>query len=260
MLRSMGAVLIVVGAIFPASGQANSSSSAHHVNPVQGYTAEFKTTVTRILSDGTIITRETTRVDAIDSQHRSLISETEAPFFDAHDTSTRAHVADVPNDTYIDWDSRSRKATVTQYPPVGERRGCWDDDAGNHRNLGGERPRVHSDPTTKKPVHTDQDWKSEDLGTKTIAGVEVQGHRRTTTIPIGKIGNDRPIIQVSESWAAPALFGLELSRIDDDPLNGTTRTELIKLDLSEPPQSAFLPPDGYEVVHIELHKVLCPDR
>lgn len=257
MLRSMSAALIIVGAVCPASGQATSSASAHPVNLVQAYTAEFKTTVTRTLSNGTIITRESTRVDAIDSQGRYLVSETEAPNFDSH-TYTRVHVADL-NFTYIDWDSGSRKARVTQYPPIAEQHGCWDDDAGIHRNFGGEQPRVHPNPTAKGLPHTDQEWTSEDLGTMKIMGMEVHGQRRSHTIPIGKIGNDRPIIQMSESWVAPALRGLELRRIDDDPLNGTTAKELIKLDLSEPPLSAFQPPDGYEVVHIEFHKVPCPN-
>jgi hypothetical protein len=254
------AALMVAGAICPARVQANSSASHRDVNRIQAYTVEFKSTLTRTLSNGTIITRESTRVDAVDSQSRSLISETEAAAFNAHDTWTRGHVSDPTNDTLIDWNSREHKATVTHLPGIPERHGCWDDDTGNHQNFGGEGPRTESKPSIQRPAHDDQELTSEDLGTMTIAGMEVQGHRRTQTIPAGKWGNDRPIVISSESWVAPSLGGLELRRVVDDPMNGTTRTELTRLDLSEPPLATFQPPDGYEVVHIELHKVACPNR
>ena len=47
-------------------------------------------------------------------------------------------------------------------------------------------------------VHT------EDLGHTSIEGVLVTGKRTTTTIPLGQIGNDRPIV-VHEEWRSPKL-------------------------------------------------------
>ncbi|MGH7970771.1 MAG: hypothetical protein ACREIC_18785, partial [Limisphaerales bacterium] len=45
-----------------------------------------------------------------------------------------------------------------------------------------------------------QDTKTEDLGQQTIEGVIAQGHRTTTTIPAGQMGNERPIEIVNETW------------------------------------------------------------
>ena len=45
---------------------------------------------------------------------------------------------------------------------------------------------------------------TEQLGTKMIEGVSAEGTRTTTTIPAGKIGNERDINIVSERWFSPA--------------------------------------------------------
>src|SRR6267378_3505233 len=43
-------------------------------------------------------------------------------------------------------------------------------------------------------------FKKEDLGTQTIAGVSAQGTRYTRIIPAGQIGNEKPVTIVSEHW------------------------------------------------------------
>lgn len=98
--------------------------------------------------------------------------------------------------------------------------------------------------------------KDEDLGTTTIEGVEAQGRRFTSVIPVGQIGNDRELVQTIENWFAPSL-GIEVRRVEDSPQNGRTTTELTHLDLSEPPLATFQPPEGYEVTTEELHQVPC---
>jgi len=40
----------------------------------------------------------------------------------------------------------------------------------------------------------------EDLGTQVVEGVVATGTRNTTTIPAGTIGNEQPILIVSEQW------------------------------------------------------------
>ena len=107
-------------------------------------------------------------------------------------------------------------------------------------------PAAHEPPT------------KEDLGTTTIQGIEVRGTRYTAVTPIGRIGNDRPLVQVNESWTAPG-FGFSLRSMNDDLQSCKTTTEVENLDLSEPPQSAFQPPDGYKIVQDELHQVACPE-
>ena len=45
----------------------------------------------------------------------------------------------------------------------------------------------------------------ETLAPKQIEGVSADGHRNTTTIPAGAIGNEQPIKIVSEEWTSPDL-------------------------------------------------------
>src|SRR5215469_475876 len=45
----------------------------------------------------------------------------------------------------------------------------------------------------------------EQLGTKTVNGVQAEGVRVTRTIPAGAIGNDKPIEVVTERWYSPDL-------------------------------------------------------
>jgi hypothetical protein len=97
---------------------------------------------------------------------------------------------------------------------------------------------------------------AEDLGTAIIEGVEVRGRRFTQTIPAGQIGNDQPLVSTTESWTAPNL-GIALRSVRDDPQSGKSTTEVVRVDLSDPPLSTFQPPEGYRVIVQELHQVAC---
>src|SRR5262245_16828018 len=52
----------------------------------------------------------------------------------------------------------------------------------------------------------------EPLGTKQIDGLAVVGTKRTEVIPVGRIGNDRPIEITDERWESVDLKALVLSR------------------------------------------------
>jgi hypothetical protein len=89
-------------------------------------------------------------------------------------------------------------------------------------------------------VHT------EDLGHTSIEGVLVTGKRTTTTIPLGKIGNDRPIVVVHEEWRSPELKIL-VKTIDTDPRTGEQTMELEGLTRTDPDATLFQAPSGYKV-------------
>jgi uncharacterized protein YecT (DUF1311 family) len=110
------------------------------------------------------------------------------------------------------------------------------------------------DPTSHpvdEPVGPSPDGKSvltrEDLGKKTMQGVEVVGTRETRTFAPGAFGNDKPVIVTKEYWYSPLLqFDLSLTRID--PRNGTQKLEVTDLKLGEPGPEWFALPDGYRMV------------
>jgi hypothetical protein len=87
-------------------------------------------------------------------------------------------------------------------------------------------------------------------------GVEVRGRRVTLTTPVGRVGNDVPLVRTVETWRAPSL-GAVLRRIVDDPRTGKSDFEVVSLDLNEPDPSVFAPPEGYQVIDEEMHQIPC---
>jgi hypothetical protein len=88
--------------------------------------------------------------------------------------------------------------------------------------------------------------KVEQLGVQTIEGVPAEGTRTTTTIPAGKIGNERDINIVSERWVSQELGVLVMSK-RSDPRTGDTVYKLSNVNRSEPPRTLFEVPADYTV-------------
>lgn len=90
------------------------------------------------------------------------------------------------------------------------------------------------------------DAKVESLGTKIIEGVSVEGTRISFDIPIGQIGNDKPISVVSERWFSPELQLLVMSK-HLDPIAGEHVFKLVNIKRSEPSAELFAVPSGFKV-------------
>jgi hypothetical protein len=90
------------------------------------------------------------------------------------------------------------------------------------------------------------DVRTEELGKQSIEGLLVTGKRVTTTIPTGKVGNDRPIEVVHEEWRSPELK-IVVKTIDTDPRTGVQTMELQGLLRTDPDAALFQAPAGYKV-------------
>lgn len=90
----------------------------------------------------------------------------------------------------------------------------------------------------------------ENLGDQTIDGVHVTGVRVTTTIPAGKMGNEKPIIVTSERWYSPDLKATILTK-HNDPWAGELTTEFKNVNASEPDSSLFTVPADYKVIDVK---------
>lgn len=99
-------------------------------------------------------------------------------------------------------------------------------------------------------VFDPQNVVTEQLGERVIQGIKTTGTRRTTTIPTGAIGNDRPIVSVLEQWTSPEL-GVVVLRTLRDPQIGETVYRLENIDRSEPLKSLFEVPADYEVKEMQ---------
>lgn len=88
--------------------------------------------------------------------------------------------------------------------------------------------------------------KVEHLGMQTIEGVSAEGTRTTITIPAGQIGNELPIVTVSERWYSPELQVTVMST-RSDPRTGTTTYKLTNINRAEPSPALFQVPADYTV-------------
>ena len=88
--------------------------------------------------------------------------------------------------------------------------------------------------------------KKESLGTQTINGVVAEGTRTTRTIPVGQIGNEKPLQIVSERWYSPDLQ-IVLKSTRSDPRFGTTTYTVSSIQRTEPAASLFTVPSDYTV-------------
>jgi hypothetical protein len=88
--------------------------------------------------------------------------------------------------------------------------------------------------------------KKEDLGTQTIGGVAAQGTRYTRTIPVGQIGNSKPITVVNERWYSADLQ-VVVKSTRTDPRFGSTTYTLTNIQRQEPAATLFAVPSDYTV-------------
>jgi hypothetical protein len=90
------------------------------------------------------------------------------------------------------------------------------------------------------------DVKKESLGTQAINGIKAEGVRITRTIPVGQIGNDKPIQIVFERWYSPDLQ-VVVKSTRSDPRFGTTTYALNNVQRAEPAATLFTVPADYTV-------------
>ena len=91
----------------------------------------------------------------------------------------------------------------------------------------------------------------EQLGKQMIEGVEAEGTRTTVTIPVGEIGNERPIEIVSERWYSPELQLVVMTR-HSDPRSGETTYKLTNINRAEPAKTLFEVPAGFTVKEMKF--------
>jgi hypothetical protein len=270
--------LAAIAAAVPASAQLVSAN--HAPEPAAPYTVEFRITRVQTLANGATITHESKQIMARDSQGRTLNANTPLSAADNQPENTITVVHDPADNTQTTWDSRSKRVRLLKMAPQGSGPGCWSTASGNSTQeiggpvapassgsigsgggVGSSALAVHlPDNPAGAPASTTRLARArpvrEDLGTDTMLGVEVRGTRITQTTPAGQIGNDVPLVTVSEMWSAPSL-GITLRQITDSAQSGKSTREAVSLDLGEPDPSLFQPPEGYEVTTEEMQQVPC---
>ena len=119
-----------------------------------------------------------------------------------------------------------------------------------HVGTGGPNMVMNSDVFFKKGGQPSDEPApaTEKLGDETIDGIHATGTRITTTIPVGKMGNEQPILVTSERWYSPELKVTVMTK-HNDPWAGELKTQLTNVNTSEPDLALFLVPNDYKVVN-----------
>jgi hypothetical protein len=237
------------------------------------FSAEGITTVTQVLGDGTRIERTVTTSVARDGMGRVRREQTilglasVSPSIDAQPVVTI--VDPVANATYVlNPTNRTARRTPMRIEPVRAAAGRGDAPSppappgappappplppppppgGDSRPLPGTfTPRTL--PFGGAPL---VGGRQESLGTRQIEGVSATGWRSRMTIPVGQVGNDRPLEITEERWESAELQMLIRSH-RSDPRTGEVDYRLANIVRAEPPASLFEVPSDYTVTSATL--------
>jgi hypothetical protein len=84
------------------------------------------------------------------------------------------------------------------------------------------------------------------LGSQVITGFTADGTRTTLAIPAGQVGNQNPLVIVSERWYSQDLEAIVLAK-HSDPRVGASSYQLISVQQIEPSATLFQIPSGYTI-------------
>jgi hypothetical protein len=230
------------------------------------YSAQFTVINVATRPDGNLESYHYTEFQAFDSRGRRLEMTISPDPNHKGPPQTIAFECDPTTNTEYRWDSLRRRLVVLKMPSPEESTGCWESEDGDYfinfdvarrlRAEAGARTRrldeYVREPNNASPL-------IEDLGTRILQGVQVQGTR--TTYPPAKSSTDpEPPYVMEEHWKSP-LLGMWLEQEVDYP---TSRAHNVKwsrkvanLNLNEPEPSTFDRPRGYTELTETMHRVEC---
>ena len=197
------------------------------------YAAESETTTTQTLADGNRIQHRTVSKFFRDSEGRTRREQT----FGNVDPSNSG-----PHEVKVFVDDPVSNAAYVLDPGEKSARRLMRSVKFLHERDAESNPKAIILPD----LNEGRDIVKKDLGKKTIEGLECVGTQTTTTIPAGKIGNERPIVIVSESWYSPAIDATVQSSTTD-PRFGQTSYQLQNVQVGEQQRDLFEAPADYKV-------------
>ena len=106
--------------------------------------------------------------------------------------------------------------------------------------------RINENHSPPPEIESPPGAKTESDGTMIIEGVSCVGTRTEFEIPVGQIGNEKPIKVVSEKWFSPELQIVVMS-LHTDPISGIHVFKLVNIKRTEPSADLFTVPSGYRI-------------
>ena len=241
------------------------------------YSAEAVTEMTQRLADGNRIVNKSTANMYRDSEGRTRREEklgTLGPWSSNAEPMQTVFINDPVANTHMVLDARNKVARKMPSPQirmmgeagshggitvaggmVGATAGMAADEMKAHierrvavTRSAGEPGVVYEGTTMQLPMvkKLGQDSQTESLGSQMIEGVRADGTRTTITIPAGAMGNEQPILIVSERWYSPELQTVVMTK-RNDPRMGETVYRLSNISRTEPSRAMFEAPSDYTV-------------
>jgi hypothetical protein len=103
--------------------------------------------------------------------------------------------------------------------------------------------------------YTEASTSTTSLGQKVVNGFNATGCRIVRTIPVGVLGNEKPITSTTDQWVSSEL-GMTVQLFETSSLGGSVTMNLEQAVLAEPNASLFAVPANYKTVEIPLAGVI----
>jgi hypothetical protein len=84
------------------------------------------------------------------------------------------------------------------------------------------------------------------LGEKSIEGVHVLGMQQAYSVPVGKVGNQKPVTITVQQWSSPEL-GIIVDKMTTASTGGQSHYHLTQLIQAEPDPALFSVPASYKI-------------
>ena len=255
ILALVAAASLALPAVSQDSTARSEATASSKASPVAWlpYMAEYKIVRVEVRAGVTSLPHESRIVTTRDAQGRQKTATTDLPTSADEKPLTHFQVFDPMAHVTFTWSFPGKKAIVMAIP-------FYDVSQSGCGAVGGG---VASMGCETKPTKENV----EELGTKTIQGVEVRGRRTTWTTPSEYIGKDKrhkaqvcpTKVSTTELWKAiaPSLNGLVARQVSEDAQSGKFSKELVKFTQSEPDAAIFRPPTSYEIVNREVGRDPC---
>jgi hypothetical protein len=229
------------------------------------YSAQAVTETSQVLADGNRITRKSLSLIARDGQGRTRREQNldkVGPWSTGNpETSTTVFINDPVSGTRYTLESNSHAAVKTPVKMAVDQQVHQELEtrlkaAKRKLEAEGNGPMVTTESRVfvvasdiqimTNSMESRNEANTESLGTQIIEGVSADGKRMTETIAAGRIGNERAIEVVNETWYSPELQTVVKSR-HSDPRTGDVVYTLTNISRAEPDPALFQVPADYKV-------------
>jgi hypothetical protein len=210
------------------------------------YTAQAVTQFTQTLADGNHIQKSTTASLARDSQGRTR-TERSMNAIGALAASGSTPKAVFINDP-VAGSGYMLDAThkIARQMPANRHRPPSAQSAANQGAAAGSTGQSTPYARSTMRQRSNANVKTDDLGAQVIDGLNVQGTRRTRTIPAAQAGSAKDIQVVTETWYSSDLQMVVMSKTSD-PRFGDSVYQVTNISRAEPDASLFTVPADYQI-------------